>query len=104
MTQMRGVNEPSSSRKGVHFGGGYEADLTATSRTASPEQTKGRALVSGSRVGSPSPENRGNQRQRSRSYDQPQQFSGGQAGEEQGLRLDNFRSRFNNASRESFGN
>jgi len=35
--QMRIVNEPSMSRKGVQFEGGEEAQAMTTSRTASPE-------------------------------------------------------------------
>jgi len=46
-TQMRVVNEPSMSRKAVHFDGGEEAQAMTTSRTVSPEQNGGRAIVGG---------------------------------------------------------
>jgi len=77
-TQMRVVNEPSTSRKAVQFEESEEAQAMATSRTSSPEQSRGKAQGGGNRVSSPvSTDTRGGDRQRSRSGGPSAQESGG---------------------------
>jgi len=76
-TQMRVVNEPSMSRKAVEFEDGEGAQAMTTSRTASPEQNRGRAQGGSNRASSPTPtDTRGGDLQRSRSSRPPAQESG----------------------------
>jgi len=105
MTQMRVVNEPSMSRKAVQFGDDEEAQTMPTSRAGSPEQNKGRGIVGGNRGSSPtSTDNRGDQRQRSRSSEPTLQESRGRQPDWQPneQRRDNSRQRYNNNNQESF--
>jgi len=78
-TQMRLVNDSNTSRKAVLFEGNEEAQATSLSRTASPEQSRGRSLERSNRWSSQSPaaDTRGGERQRSRSSGPSTQESGG---------------------------
>jgi len=99
------VNEPSMSMKAVQFENGEGAQAMTTSRTASPEQSRGRAQGGGNRTSSQTPiDTRGGDRQRSRSSGPSAQESGDRQSDwqptEQGR--DTSRPRYNN-NQEFFG-
>jgi len=74
---MRLVNESNTSKKAVLFEDNEEAQATSSSRTASPEQSRGRSLKRGNQSSSPAlTDTRGGERQRFRSSGPSTQESG----------------------------